>query len=166
MTESTHVLQRSLPVAIALVASFVLAPAATRAGAGPVPGPSAAQQARLAHTSSLIESAFLRGEADLLAPALSRRVKIFLAVPPLEVPDGYYGADQVIVLFRRAFAGRSTLRFAAHAPEPRARAGGQVLLTARWSARDASSVEMEHRLTFVLAPEDDALTVREIRELK
>lgn len=168
MTESTHVLQRSLPaVLLALVVSvpdpIVRAGVGTgRASDHPPPG----ADARVERAFSLIERAFLRGEADLLAPTLSRRVKIFLSVPLLRVPDGYYGADQVVVLLRRAFAGRSTVRFVSLPRAPRPRPGGQVVLAARWSSRDEGSVEAEHRLSFVLAPENDALTVREIRELK
>ena len=112
-----------------------------------------------------IERAFVRSDPDELAPSLSRRLKIYLAVPSLGIDDAYYGADQSIMLLRRLLERRTTLRFIPGQgvrPTPDAPA----VVTARWVLRDYDGAERDLRISFTLAWEGSRLAIREIRELK
>ena len=76
----------------------------------------AAGDPRLAALHGVIEKAFVRGDAKLLRPAMSRRVKTYVASSALGASDGYYGADQTLLLFRAHpdLEGHFSVRFRLH----------------------------------------------------
>jgi hypothetical protein len=113
-----------------------------------------------------IEKAFSHCNADPLKPALSRRTKTYVALSSLGVPDGYYGADQMLLLLRRMFDDRTTIRLAI-AEQPRApRTDGLAVLTASWVYREKGSAKREIKIAFVLASEGTVWRIREVRGLK
>jgi hypothetical protein len=114
----------------------------------------------------LVETAFVQSDADRLRPALSQRVKIYLSSTLLGVPEGYYGADQTMLLFRRLFAKRTTVRFAFFTTSSKAREDGHAVLPARWVYREERSGGIEARISFTLSPEGPSWRIREIRDLK
>ena len=168
MTRAKQVLRRALLGAVPVVVLTLLHTAAQ-----PPPGeageragtPRDPRDSRLQGIHDTIERTFLRCDARELRPALSRRVKIYVSTGLLGTGDGYFGADQLLLLLRRLFAGRSTVRFTALPAPPRQRAG-QTILTARWLSRDVGGAEQEMRVSFTLAPEGPGWSIREIRELK
>lgn len=127
-------------------------------------GPREAGEEALRRAYAAVEKAFERSEPDPLRRLLPRRVKIYLAAQVLEISDGYYGGDQVLLALRRLFERRVTVRFAPLEAEnhPRARA----VFRALWVFRENGSPQGEARLCFVFAPEDGGWTLREIRDLK
>lgn len=140
-------------------------PPPPRASEERAPVDSAPVDPRLQKLAETIERAFLRCDAHDLGRALSRRVKVYVSADLVQTSQGYFGADQLVLLLRRLFEGRSTSRFAALAPPPSPRSG-QAILAARWLSRDAEGAEQEMRLSFTLADEGAAWSIREIRELK
>ena len=121
---------------------------------------------RLQRLQDTIAAGFARADASQLAAVFSVRMKTYVACAPLGVEDGYYGADQMQILLRRLFRGRTTARFQILERAERARTDGLAVLTALWSYRQAGSPPAEIRLSFTLAPEADAWHVREIRDMK
>ena len=113
-----------------------------------------------------IRAAFARGDADRLRPVLSRRTKTYVSLEETGAPDGYYGADQLILLFRRMFAGLTTVRLSFGDPAEGPRPDGQAALTAQWIHRRDTGGRSETRLAFILALEAGAWRIREIRGLK
>ena len=107
----------------------------------------------------------MRSDPDELAPSLSRRLKIYLAVPSLGIDDAYYGGDQSIMLLRRLLERRTTLRFIPVQGVRPAR-DAPAVVTARWVLRDEDGAERDLRISFTLAWEGSRLAIREIRELK
>src|SRR5207245_3810814 len=91
--------------------------------------------------------------------------KIYVSTGLVGTSDGYFGADQLLLLLRRLFVGRSTIRFTA-LPAPPGQRAREAVLTARWLSRDAGGAEQEMRVSFTLAPEGSRWSIREIRELK
>ena len=114
----------------------------------------------------VIEKSFRRCDAGRLRPAFSREVKTYVALPALGVPDGYYGADQMLLLLQRMFEGRSTVRFSINRPRARIRKDGRAVLAAKWVYRDGAVTRAELRISFVLAAEGPHWRIREIRRLK
>ncbi len=167
MTPTKQILRRTLlaPTALLILTLPPAGPGQARAPAADrAAGAEAAVDPRLESVHASIESAFLRCDAGALRPVLSRRLKIYLSGNGFG--DGYYGADQVLLLLERLFAGRFTIRFTTLAPPPRPQADGQAILSARWVSRDEDSSESDVRMIFVLAPEAPGWSVREIREVK
>ena len=124
------------------------------------PGP----DARIERLSSAIEGAFRRCDSSLLKGCFSPRVKTFLSSRSLGVRQGYYGADQVLLILQRGFAGRSTLRFRLDQPDEPAPQLGRRVLPSLWRFKDEGTPKSEARLSFTLAPEGGAWFIREIRE--
>lgn len=120
----------------------------------------------LAALHALVERAFVRCDASALKPAFSRRGKTFVAASALSRADGYYGADQLVLLFGRLFEGRSTIRFTALAPAPRVRSDGRAVLPVAWISRGRESSRHEVRFNLIMALEGKVWHVREIRDLK
>ncbi len=122
--------------------------------------------APLIQLHALIERSFQRCESGLLKPAFSRRVKTYVASSALARSEGYYGADQLVLLFKRLFEARTTIRFAPFTDAPEIRKDGRAILSARWISRGSGSSRHEMRFTFVMARERDGWRIREIRDLK
>ena len=80
--------------------------------------------------------------------------------------SGYYGADQLVVIFSRLFAGRTTVRFTSLSSDPRPGGDGRVDLPALWIYREDDAPKNDLRLVFGLAPESTVWLIREIRVLK
>ena len=114
---------------------------------------------------AVLERVFQRGEAALLRPLLPRRLKIYLSCGSLGIPEGYYGADQMILLFDRLFGERLTTRFSALDPPQRGADEGQAVIVAHWQFRPREGPSQEVGLSFALAL-DGGWTIREIRDLK
>ena len=91
-----------------------------------------------------IESAFARCDPSPLWTAFSSRVKAFLASPALEIPAGYFGADQVLLMLRRMFAGGH-------------------LVAARQRHRQEDPARSDVRLLFTPAPEGPIWYIRELK---
>jgi len=107
---------------------------------------------------------FTRGEADHIARLLSSKMKTYVACRMLADADGYYGADQLRLLLRRLFRGRTTTGFrlvqaAAQRPD------GQAVMQAIWTFRETGAAAADIRLAFTLAREAGAWRLREIRDL-
>jgi hypothetical protein len=113
-----------------------------------------------------IERAFVRCDTEPLRSSFSRRVKTYVASGALGVADGYYGADQILLVLGHLFAERSTIRFASLEETPRRTRDGQAVLPARWRYREEGSPEAEVGIAFTLAPEGGTWYIREIRDLK
>lgn len=115
---------------------------------------------------SAVQTAFARADADGLRPVLSQRVKIYLSSALFGVPEGYYGAGQTLLLFRRLFEKRTTLRFVFLQRSSKASEEGQVTLAALWVYREERTEGVEARLSFTFSPEGPSWRIREIRDLK
>jgi len=113
-----------------------------------------------------LERAFTHGDARELRALLPRRLKTYVSSRALGIADGYYGADQVLLILRRLFDRRVTLRFTPLQAEARPRAHARAALSALWVFRDEDAPDSEARITFVFAPEGSAWTLREIRDLE
>ena len=118
---------------------------------------------REAHAA--LERAFQRGEAAALGPLLPRHLKVYLSCQSLGVPEGYFGADQAILLFNRVFAERSTVRFTSTDPPQKIADDGRAVIVAHWQFRRREGPSQEIDLSFALAL-DGGWTIREIRDLK
>jgi hypothetical protein len=119
----------------------------------------------LTSAQAAIEEAFGRSDPQPLRPLLSRRLKVDLAADSLGIDAGYYGADQALLILRRVFAGRATMRFALE-PLRAAAADDERTTRARWVFRHRGVPGAEVRLSFTLMTDGDAWFVREIRELR
>jgi hypothetical protein len=167
-------LLRTTSVLAATLAVSIPSPAVAPATQEPSPpgtargGSDAAPQRedRLAVIQQSIERAFIRCDPDPLRGFLARRVKIYVAAGGLGINDGYYSADQMLLLFRRMFDGRSTVRFTLLPAGARSRSGGQARVRALWLYREEGAPESEARISFTLAPESGHWSIREIRELQ
>jgi hypothetical protein len=120
----------------------------------------------LAGLHARVERAFARCDAGLLRPVLSRKIKTFVAAGALTETDGYYGADQLVILFERLFEGRTTLRVEALSPDPKPRRDGSASLPIRWISSGRSGSRSEIALAFILTMEGQDWQIREIRDLK
>jgi len=149
---------------VVLLAFLPSPPAAARVPVSADPGP--ARDEPLPRLHAAIETAFARCDPSPLKTAFSPRVKTYLASPALEIPAGYYGADQVLLMLRRWFAGRTTIRFRLSPPETDAQRSGRHVILARWQYREEGPSRSEVRLLFTVAPEGSLWYVREIREQK
>ena len=129
-------------------------------------GPGPRGEDRLAIVQESIEQAFVRCDAAPLEQLLARRVKIYVSAGGLGISDGYYGADQLLLMMRRMLEGRSTVRFSLLPAGARSRTGGQARVSALWLYREEGAPESEARISFTLAPEGGHWTIREIREMK
>lgn len=148
-----------------LLLAFLIAPSPEPAQGRRAGGASpAAEGLRKIHAA--IETAFARCDAGALRGAFSRRLKTYIAAADLGIANGYYGADQVLLMLRRVFEGRSTLRFTFEAPGKDTARDGPAVLPARWVYREEGTPKAEVGLSFTLAPEGSAWHIREIRELK
>jgi hypothetical protein len=121
---------------------------------------------RLKQLRDTIETAFRHCDAAPLGNAFSRGVKSYLSSRALGVRQGYYGADQVLMILRRSFKGRSTVRFKLGDQDELVPQGGRRLVTARWLYRDESGPKLDARLSFTLRREGAVWHIREIREMK
>jgi hypothetical protein len=120
----------------------------------------------LAELHQQVERAFVRCDAALLRPVLSRRSKTFVASRALAPADGYYGADQLLLLFERLFEGRTTVRFTALSPDPKPRRDGRASLPIRWTSIGSDRSRSEISLALILAREGTDWKIREIRDQK
>ena len=120
----------------------------------------------LAKLHARVERAFGRCDAAMLQPLLSRRVKTFVDTTVLAPSDGYYGADQLLLLFERLFHGRTTISFTALSPDPKPRRDGRASLPIRWISSDGGRSRSEISLTLILGTEGTNWQIREIRDLK
>ncbi|MFQ5876945.1 MAG: hypothetical protein ACE5JH_04540 [Acidobacteriota bacterium] len=157
------VLAVALSTLLAIVADGAGAPG-TLAGldpaAGePADGPGAAIRAR-------IEGAFLRCDADALRPALAGRGKIYVSAALLGAPAGYYGADQLLVLFHRLFEGKTTIRLSAISSAAVSPREGRSVYPVEWIYSEDGSPHSQARLAFGLACGRSGCSIREIREMK
>jgi hypothetical protein len=145
---------------VILLASLLLTTlAAPPAGAGELdPAFRAVQQQ--------VTDAFVQADASRLSSTLSPKMKTYVACPLLGLGDGYYGADQMRLLFRRLFRDRETVRFRILQPTKGTGPDGSAVVMAAWSYREGGAPPAEARLTFTLAREGEAWRVREIRELR
>ncbi|PYS96244.1 MAG: hypothetical protein DMF50_05375 [Acidobacteria bacterium] len=128
------------------------------------PGDEAAEG--LHKAAETLEKAFTRGDARDLRGLLPRRLKTYVSSRALAIADGYYGSDQVLLILRRIFERRVTLRFAPLEAETRPRARARATFSALWVFRDEDAPASEARITFVFAPEGSAWTIREIRDIE
>ena len=113
-----------------------------------------------------VERAFVRCDASLLGPVLSRRVKTFVASRALAPADGYYGADQLLLLFERLFEGRTTVSFTFLTADPKPRRDGRASLPIRWISSGGGRASGEVVLALILATEGADWQIREIRDQK
>jgi hypothetical protein len=111
-----------------------------------------------------IAGAFTRADADAIARLLSPKMKTYVACRMLAEADGYYGADQLRLLMRRLFRGRSTTGFRVVQPAAQ-RLDGQAVMQAVWTFRESGGAGADIRLSFSLAREGGAWRLREIRDL-
>ncbi len=130
----------------------------------PAPGRRAAAAARTPTDQDAIEQAFQRCDVGSLKGAFSPRVKPLLDSHALGVRQGYYGADQTVLMLKRAFGGRSTVRFRITAPDAGPTDRTRRILSARWLYRDEGAPKTDARLAFTLAREGSGWYIREIRE--
>jgi hypothetical protein len=140
------------------------ATASSRGGAASTAGPDPAEGLRRLHAA--IEAAFQRCDHTQLRAAFSNRVKTLLSSKALGVRQGYYGADQALLILRRGFEGRTTLRFKLADLDDTTRQEARPAVRARWLYRDEGASKSEARLSFTLALEGGTWCIREIRELK
>jgi hypothetical protein len=136
---------------------------------GPPPGAPvspADPDARLRATVAAIEQAFILCDPSLLRSVLPRRMKIYVSTVSLGIDPAYYGPDQSLVLMERVCDGRTTLRFVPTAAPRQPQVDADTTFTAQWISRAFDGAEEEVRLVFVLAPEDSAWQIREVRQLK
>jgi hypothetical protein len=152
-------LSTTAPMALLLV---VLPPAPSFAAGKKAPPP----PSPLSKLHERVERAFVRCDASLLRPVLSRRIKTFVASRALAPADGYYGADQLLLLLERLFEGRTTIRFQALAADPKPRQDGRATLPFRWISSGGDQSRREISLALILALEGAHWQIREIRDLK
>lgn len=148
---------RFVPGALCTAPLLLFMMTASVARADEDPGPGAAAAA--------LQAAFGDCDPGPIRPFLSRRLKVYLALGDPGPESGYYGADQAVLLLRRLFARRTTVRFTL-APAPDRPGQGPVVLSARWIFRDAGSDRGEAQLAFTLASEPGGWRIREIRAQK
>jgi hypothetical protein len=149
-----------------LLGVLLLSAAAVASQGGAIPAAAPERVDALRRLHAAIEAAFERCDHTLLKSAFSKRVKTFLSSKALAVKQGYYGADQALLILRRGFEGRSTLRFKLSALDDSIPQNERTALRALWLYREEGASKSEARLTFTLVPEDGAWCIREIRELK
>ncbi len=168
MSATRRCIQTAAPGAAAFLVCALLFDSATadppRAGSSSSEEPE--RNGRLRRLHAAIERAFQRCDSSLLKTAFSPRVKTFLSSRALGIRQGYYGADQALLMLRRGFEGRTTMRFKLGPPDDAAQQAGRRVVPARWLYRDDGASKSETRLSFTLAPEGGAWFIREIRELK
>lgn len=145
-----------------LVATLLLVLSVTTAPAADEKSP----RSPLAELHGRVERAFVRCDAVPLRTVLSRKVKTFVATRALTLSDGYYGADQLLLLFERLFEGRTTIRFTALSADPKPRRDGRASLPIRWISSGRGQSRNELSLSFILALEGTDWKIREIRDLK
>ena len=103
---------------VLLLCALLCVPAAAEASRGGAPSSVESERdERLGRLHAAIEAAFQGCDATPLGTAFSKRVKTFLTSRALGVRQGYYGADQALLILRRGFEGRTTLRFKLGAPD-------------------------------------------------
>ena len=153
--------------AVLLLCALLCVPAAAEASRGGAPSFAETERdERLRRLHGAIEAAFLGCHATPLGAAFSKRLKTFLSSRALGVRQGYYGADQALLILRRGFDGRTTLRFKLGALDEGAQQNGRRIVRARWLYREEDGSKSEARLSFTLATEGGDWCIREIRELK
>lgn len=152
------------PALIRVVALLVMTHTVPGTIAGGTDGADRSRSAdRLRALHGILESAFSRCDARPLGEVFSRRLKVYLAADTLDIDAGYYGAEQALLILRRVFAGRTTVRFSLDAGQTGD--DGQTVARARWTYRLREAPNAEVRLSFTLMPEGDGWLVREIREI-
>jgi hypothetical protein len=129
-------------------------------------GDDAGTPERLRALQAAVETAFGRCDVRPLRHAFSRRLKVHMTAEGLGIEGGYYGADQALLILKRVFAGRSTVRFSLDAVRPRSGGAAQAVARARWTFRAAGAPAAEVRLAFTFMPEGSGWYLREIREFR
>lgn len=168
MSATPRRIEAASPAVAALFACALLfvpeASAMSRGGASSPVEPERNERFKRLHAA--IETAFQRCDSAALKAAFSPRVKTFLSSRAFGVRRGYYGADQVLLILRRGFEGRTTLRFRLETPDDAAQQAGRRVVPALWRYRYEGAPKSETRLSFTLASEGEAWYIREIREMK
>jgi hypothetical protein len=113
-----------------------------------------------------LSDSFASGDPERLAGTLPQRVKTYISCRAIDVGDGYYGTDQMRLLFRRMFRLRQTVRFVISEPALTPRPDGRAVSIADWRYREEGGAPRESRIAFTLAREGPDWRVREIRDLK
>src|SRR5690349_8243817 len=80
-------------IAMALPPPLLAAAGADQEGQAAEPG--------LQSVQAEIKDSFSAGDPERLAGTLPQRVKTYVSCRPIDVGDGYYGADQMRLFFRR-----------------------------------------------------------------
>lgn len=148
---------RFLPPASPLVLAFLMT------APGPMAAAPSADTAGPGAVAAALQTTFAESEASNLRPFLSRRVKTYLALSDVGPPNGYYGADQALLLLRRMFSDRATIRFTLTPPPERP---GTIVLQGRWTFRDDTTPRGELHFAFTVVPDGSAWRIREIRAHK
>jgi hypothetical protein len=154
--------RRTVPGAAALLVFALL----SAAGLEGLCAAASERDGRLGALRDAIDTAFRQCDVAPLHGAFSRRVKTCLASRALGIRRGYYGADQSLLILRRGFAGRSTLRFRLESLDDAPPQSGRRVVTARWVYRDEGASKSATRLAFTLARDGHIWSIREIREMK
>jgi hypothetical protein len=153
--------------AVLLTCALLFTPARAEAAVGRSSPPrDPDREGRLDRLHASIETAFQRCDSAILKSAFSPRVKTLLASRALGVRQGYYGADQVLLILWRSFEGRTTLRFKLDVPDGATQSDPRRVVSARWFYRDEGAAKSVTRLSFTLVLEGGVWYVREIREQK
>jgi len=112
-----------------------------------------------------LEAIFQDEKATLLKQLVSPERKTYLSSPGLDINDGYYSGDQVLLLFQDAFRFRTSVRFSflkGADPPPEA---GRVQAVARWTYRQGKSKDRTVQLAFTLIRREGGWLLKEIREI-
>ena len=155
--------RRAVPPSAAVLLACALLLLAAGCGPALAAGP---RDPELQALRRAIETAFRRCETAPLEGSFSPRVKTYLSSRALGVRPGYYGADQALLILKRGFSGRRTLRFTLAKMDDVRESDGRRVVPARWRFRDDRTESADVRLSLTLAREAASWTLREIREMK
>jgi hypothetical protein len=168
MSATRRCIETAVPgAAVLLACALLFVPILAGAPRGGPSSPGEPERdGRLGRLHAAIETAFQRCDSRFLKAAFSPRVKTLLASRALGVKQGYYGADQAMLILGRSFQGRTTLRFKLEAPDDATRETARRVVAARWLYRDEGASKSVTRLSFTVVSEGGVWYIREIRELK
>lgn len=110
-----------------------------------------------------LAGAFRSGNPEPLRELASQRARVHVDLEGAGQIRGAYGAGQLVAVFARVFAECETRSFE-FLPEAQSSSGPSAFARARWVRRArAEQRDLEQTLTFVLALEDGAWRLVEIR---
>lgn len=126
----------------------------------------AAQTGKVPDTAPALQrlaGAFRSGDPEPLRDLASRRARVHVDMEGAGPIRGAYGAGQLAAVFARVFAACETRSFD-FLPEAQSSSGPSSFARARWVRRvRGEQRDLEQTLTFVLALEDGAWRLVEIR---